>query len=249
MDNVNSGYVSLGYVAKSFIGRTGGDDREYEKILQLVIDGYLELGYTDVIPNVQTTKVTVNEQNVAPFPDDYINYVSISVQHEGRLVPLILNRNIVPLSTQSCGVWERDSKHTKTNGEFTDVTSVRHSELQANYTQGGGFGEAYYKIDNANRQIVFLTKSWVGFEFILVYKGTNLSDKSIVDRDVVPALREFVYWQKAHYQTPQVESESAIARKERRWRTERDKLYARKTAFNESEWIDTVLTHTHRGLK
>ena len=245
----NSGYVNLDYIVKSVIMERNDDDRWYEKYLQLAINGYLELNITDNYKNIKTTTITVNNQNTAIFPNDYINYVSIAFVHQGRLVPLTRNDNIAIPVLEDCGLWDRETTTTSTNGEFDNPNSYldRNYSNVARYTQGGGFNGAYYRIDEANKQIVFLQHKTVGMTLLLEYKSVGLSNETIIPRDAVMALKAFVSWEIED--NSNITSESAIERRRRKWLRERGKLYARQHAFTKSEWLDKRYEHTHRGLK
>jgi hypothetical protein len=90
----NAGFVDIEYIASQVRLRMGLDNRWHEKILQFVIDGYGELNLNDTIRNIKTVDLVVDVANVAYFPRDYVEYVSIAIRFGGRIMPLVLNSNI-----------------------------------------------------------------------------------------------------------------------------------------------------------
>ena len=249
---VDSGYVNLDYVVSLLIMENNMDDRWKEKLLQIAISGYSQLDYTDVITTIKTASITVNNQNVAPFPRDYISYISIALEHEGREVPLTLNRNITLPRNQSCGEWQRTSL-TSTNQQFDDTSGYFVEDYEGNlvqnssYTIGGGFNAAYYRIDEQNKQIIFLKHNMSGLTINLNYKGSGITAYNAISRSAVPALQAFIEWRIKKNDKSFGLGEVEMAKRE--WITERGKLYARNHAFTFDEFLDLVYENMHRGLK
>lgn len=248
MDDLNGGYVNLYHVVSQVLMEGNMDDRWYEKILQLTINGYMELNFTDVITEVKTATLVVNNQNVAPLPKDYISYISIALETEGRIVPLTLNRNIALPNVESCGEYVRTTT-TNTNQQFDDTVSTDAylNGYGSTYTVGGGFNAAYYRIDEVNKQIVFLQHKVQGLTIILDYKGSGLTGANIIPRSCVPALRSYVQWRLVKNDQKSTGIDREEARQE--WLRERTKQYARTHAFTMSEFLDLRYENTHRGLK
>lgn len=240
---LNDGYVNLDYVVSSVMVDRNIDDRQYEKILHKTIDGYQRLNLTDIITNIKTVYLTVNEQNTAPFPKDYVNYISVSYEFQGRLVPLTFNRNIAMPVNQSCGEWERNSL-TDTNEDFKSGGNIIDP---VQYTTGGGFNSSYYRIDEANKQIIFLKQRVTGSVFILDYKSSGLGVETQIPRDAIPALVNFVHWQLNIFDRTM--SETAIERSRLDWIREKGKLYAMRHSFTMNEYLDLRYKNTYRGLK
>ena len=244
---LNDGYVNLDFIVSSIMIDRNIDDRQYEKILHKVIDGYQRLNINDIIPNIKTVELVVNSQNTVPFPKDYINYVFIGLRFGGRVVPLTLNRNLAIPTEQECGEWVRTST-TITNESLTDVsTYLDYNTQDVNYTQGGAFNEAYYRIDEANKQIIFLNQRIANYTVVLDYKATGLSESTVVSRDVVPALVNFVHWQLNSFD--KTVSETAIERSRLDWVREKTKLYALRHSFTVDEYLDLRYKNTYRGTK
>lgn len=252
MGVINSGYVDLDYVVASVISERNEDDRWYEKYLQLAIRGYMDLQLGDSIKNIKSTELSVNSQNTVALPDDYIDYVSIALVFEGRLVPLTLNRNLAIPTSKICGVWDRTTI-TDTNGKFSDPYTYDSylgsflDDPDGTYNVAGGFNEAYYRIDEANHQIIFLQHKIVGLTIVLDYKATGLSKDVMIPRDAVPAIQAYIDWRLDKRSSNSSLSQIELSRAE--WVRENSKLYAKRHALTIDEFLDIRYENTHRGLK
>ena len=243
----NAAFVDIEYIASQVRLRMGLDNRWHEKILQFVIDGYSELNLNDTIRNIKTVDLVVDATNVADFPRDYVEYVSIAVRFGGRIMPLVLNTNIVAPTTASCGVFDRVTE-TVTNGDFADKSNDWfYNPRLTSYTVGGGWSNAYYNIDHEGGRIIFLTENFSGLEVVLQYKSLGISDSTIIPRAAIPALRAYVQWTLNNNDRNVSETRIEVSRRE--WLRERNKLYAVNHALTEEEMMDLMRTHTHRGLK
>lgn len=243
----NAGLVNLEYVASSIRLRMNKDNRWHEKILQLVIDGYAELQLNDTIRNIKTVVMTVNDANIADFPRDYVDYVAIAVAFGGRMYPLVMNRNIILPTVESCGEFSRVTD-TITNEQFDERTKDWFTNPSlTSYTVGGAFSDAYYRIDHAGGRIVFLTTGFAGLEIVMEYKSLGISDDTVIPRDAVPALRSYVKWVLNDSDRSMSETRIEVSRRE--WLRERDKLYARNHSFTANEFLDLMKSHIHRGVK
>lgn len=245
---IDSGYVNLDYIVAQVMSDRGIDDRGYERILQKAIDGYQQLNFNDVLTNLKTVEITVDSQNTAKFPNDYVNYVSIALTDGKRLIPLTLNRNMALPTNAECGEWVRDAV-TETNEEFDDInyTFPRDYMQDTNYTIGGAFNHAYYRIDEENKQILFLKSSATGLTIILDYKAADLSGNTVVPRDAVLALVNYVHWHLNRFDKSVTLGDKEYSRQQ--WIIERNKLYIRRHSFTLDEWLDMRYKNTHRGLK
>ncbi len=248
-DMNNVGYVSLNYVASNTMSRIDADNRNKEKILQLIIDGYGELTFSDSIKNIKTSVIEVDDKNVVNFPADYVEYLAVSVRVGGRTYPLVLNNNILRPTEMECGEWIRDFITTETNEVFdTDnVVSYHDYPKLSSYTSGGAFGGAYYRIDHANRQIIFLTRRLTGLEVVLDYKGLDISENTMIPRQAVAALRAYVInvLDSRNRNLHNYEKDRSL----KHWIAEKNKLHSMANAFTAEEYLDIRYRNTHRGLK
>jgi len=246
----NSGYVNLNYVCSQVLLELEMDNRFREKILQHVINGYSKLLFEDSIKNVKTVILKVDDANVVDFPQDYIEYISIGIQIGGRTYPLALNQNILKTEDMKCGEWLRDPITSGNTNEVFDKlnVSVSHKPMTGkNLTTGGAFSSAYYKIDERNSRILFLTNSVAGLEVVLDYKALDITNDTMIPRKAVPALVAYATWRldKRNKKIYNYDKETS----KREWIIERNKLYAMTSAFTAAEFLDIRYRNTYRGLK
>ncbi len=243
----NLGTVNIEYIASNVRMLRHLDNKWHEKVLQLVISGYSELQLTGNIQKIKTVALTVDSANIAYFPNDYVEYVRIGVVIEGRLQELVQNNNIALGADVSCGENIRPTI-TRTNEDFADgIGGERETWLTKDYTIGGAFSPAYYRIEEENRRVVFLQHKFTNFQVIMEYKCLDITDEAIIPRKAVPAITAYVEWQLDRRDRNVHNYDKNISKNE--WLAERNKLYAMNTAFTKEEWQDNERKHTHRGLK
>ena len=250
------GYTTIEHIANYVVFHKKIDDRFYEGILQYVIDGYVELNATGIIPSLKVAHLTVNEQNTVSLPNDYMGYSGIGIENNGRMWTFTRNRNILLPANMTCGVWDRQTVETNTNangqlavGGFSENPALENNGYPSGgYTQGGGFNIAYYRIDERRRMIVFLNQESVsGLTIVLEYYSTGVNGNTIIPRDAKQALVAY-----AIMMIDLHASDVADVTKEREvrlWRSERDKLYSRTHAFTSDEFLDEFYEELSQGVK
>lgn len=188
------GWLKLDNIVSSYILKTGEDDRKYETFLQYAIEGVMELRL-GAMTNVETTKLSVGENNTAPLPNDYLDYLAIGVCIDGRLASLSENSNICLTGDYECGAVSREvittTKNENGNSEYK--FSYFNSINKYDFASEGGFNSAYFRIDTANRRVVLLNDSLMsGTEIILEYISANINKDTIIDKKARPALEAYI---------------------------------------------------------
>jgi len=229
------------------------DDRFYETYLQFAIDGYTELNMS-ALPSVKVVYLTINEQNTVSFPNDMMDYVLIGLNSGGRIHTLTRNRNLVIPVNQTCGEWVRDNLTTDSNenGQVDGYMFSDHDydgeHISGRYAMGGGFNSAYYRVDYTNRQIIFLTNEGMsGMTIILEYTSSGINSNSLVPREAIQALLAFVHMSIDEHDKNV--SDNLKERNLRKWRDQRDLLYARRHSFTLSEFLDEKYLNLSQGVK
>lgn len=258
MSNDTVGYVNLDYAAAHATMMRDDDDRFYEKKLQLAIDGFKELNIGGTFPSVRVAYLTVSEQNTIMFPFDYVDYILIGINNGGRIWTLTRNLNLMLPANQSCGEWYRPNLTTTSNesgqGMLPDYgyTFSQHDyngqTISGAYALGGGFNEAYYRIDHANRQIIFLTdESLSGLTVILEYKSSGINKNTIVPLQAVPALDAYIHWKLAIHDRQENMNNKMMFKEE--WLNEKGKLRSMMRSFTIDEFLDQKYLALSQGVK
>ncbi|HMG13953.1 MAG TPA: hypothetical protein VK590_00830, partial [Saprospiraceae bacterium] len=136
--------------------------RQYKRLLQLVINGLgiLRIYHAGAI---QVAYLKVNSAGIVVFPQDYIKYTKIGVYIHGQLVTLTLNNNMALNRAQVCTedirVMEKENGIAIISGLNDGYYFAPHFRngnfIGGLYGAGGGFNQAYYRIDDVAKQIQF----------------------------------------------------------------------------------------------
>jgi len=254
-----SGFVNLEYAVKTTIMRMDEDDRNYEKYMQLAIDGVTKLNM-GILPSVKVAHLTLDDMNSCNLPSDYIDYTLIGIEIGGRLWTLTRNTNIsLPLG-DNCGDWTRDTITTGSNENFLelspDVSSgymfnqhyYNGTQFSALYAAGGGFNKAYYRIDERNRRLIMLVQgSLSGYNIVLEYTSSGVNKDTVIPRDAVEYLSSYIVWQSIMYRRDVSTGEKEYARTQ--CVRARRALYAKRNSFTLSEFLDEKYVNLSQGVK
>lgn len=218
-----SGIIPIEYVAKSVLNRLNqsGTDR-YEYYLQLVIDGYMDLNLFVTETGIKVAYLKPDERGVITVPRDYVDYTKVMTKKGGSLYTLGLNKNYVPADEDNiCKTSFQTVKTTDVVGQHPIAPHYYHNQYRGGlYALGGGFASTYFRV--VGRQIKL--SSSIPDEIILEYAsiGISMCGETLIPREVVPALREYVMWQSIKDDDGQ--PESRIARKKQDYLEEEAKL-------------------------
>jgi len=251
------GYVNLDYIAAHVTMMRDDDDRFYEKKLQLAIDGYKELRM-GTLPSVKVAYLTVDAVNTIQFPYDYVDYILIGINNGGRVWTLTRNQNLILPAVQSCGEWVRDNLTTNSNEEsqLTNQTDgyaysehdYRGETVAGLYAVGGGFNQAYYRIDNENRQIIFLTdEGLLGMTVILEYISSGINKDTVIPLAAVPAITAYAHWKLSMFDRQENMNTKEMMKYE--WINEKGKLRAFANSFTIAEFLDQKYLSLSQGIK
>jgi len=251
------GYTNLDYYAAHEIMMNGGDDRFYEKRLQIAIDAYEALNFSNSL-SPKVAYLTLSAQNTVTLPNDYVNYILVGINSGGRIWTLTRNRNLVLPATESCGIWEKDNLTTSSNaiGQGANLNdgylfSDHHygeDLVSGAFAVGGGFNAAYYRIDVANRQIILLTQeSYSGFTIILEYTSSGISANTIVPKLAKEAMMAYIDWKLAL--ADKTMALNRILMLQSNWRVQKDLYYAMSHSFTIQEFLDEKYLSLSRGVK
>lgn len=167
-----------------------------ERVAQMILRGYAEFNLYH-IDNIRVAYLTVDENNSVELPYDYIDYIKIATQINGRLWTLTANDNIPLPAVDKCGdqIQSVTSAYVGVGGYYFPDHYNNGRFIGAAYSLTGGFNYAYYRIDLETRRIFFS-----GFvpngQIVLEYVSTGiaLSSKTIIPRIAVEPLVNYVLY-------------------------------------------------------
>src|SRR6056297_2311472 len=102
-----SGYVNLDYVVSSVLNETESDERQYERLMQIAIEGYSNDLNLTVLPSVKTISLVPDDKNTVVLPKDYVDYVAIGIEIKGKLHTLTNDEKIKLPESYQCDSMDR----------------------------------------------------------------------------------------------------------------------------------------------
>ena len=147
-------------------------------------------------PCLKTVHIKLNSLKQAPLPQDYIKYTKIAVNYGGKLYTLGLDNSItLPENTQVCGV-DTAPDNQEGVGVWFSPYVYGGQMYNAVYSIGGGFNEAYYRIDTQKHLIQLLGSVPKG-EIVMEYWSSNAeaNESTIIPTLWISPLRYYLFWQ------------------------------------------------------
>lgn len=244
-------FVSIRYCVMSAINRTGDHSmNEYANLLQLAIDCVRDEIRLLEQPSVEVAYLIPNEAGIIEWPSDMIDYLKIGIPTtNGQLYNLTVNDNMLLNRAQKCGVDIRKVVKGNTIPPITDgYTYIDHFRgtqyVSGLYGIGGGFNQAYYRVDPKMRQIQF---DGIFHEIVLEYNSTGIRGGTIIPSAAIPVIRDYELWQR-------IENDPRIGanqkdRKKALFDESLAKFHFVINMFSMQEYLDMCYTYQYQGVK
>jgi hypothetical protein len=193
---------NIEYVVQTALNRVKGNAGEIPRLEQIAIEWMSEVVRgTTAFPALKVAHIQVNSVNQAPLPSDCMRYTKIALEYGGRLWTLGLDPNMsVPTTMQMCDIPQASSSSTQTGVYFIDH-SWNGVYFPALFASGGGFNEAYYRIDPTNT-FIQLSNKVRGGKIVLEYisTGADINSQTLVPHYYIEAMRNYIIWQLAEFE-------------------------------------------------
>lgn len=208
-----AGLVSTRYVVMSVLNRMNTYDmKQYLRLMQICIEGITEMNLFHTKESIEVVYLHMSTAKTCQLPADYIDYIRIGFPDSGKLVVLTKHDSLLlPRTFYGSvigGSFVADTGDEVGNADTGNEigTSSRiyfpphyHNGVYVGSLYGlpGGIDTAYYRIDVENRQIIFsgsTPRSEIVMEYIST--GQKSDGSSLIPREVIPALRTYILWQK-----------------------------------------------------
>lgn len=198
METTTAPIKNIAYVCASVIDEIAGGDLSDMLWLQRTAYRCIseELPAKTSYPCIKVAHLNVKSIGQVALPEDYVRYTKIAVDLGGKLWTLSLDNNI-SLAT-NLGKCE-----TNTQSEAQNQMGVWFAPYYSNsmyygatYSIGGGFNEAYYRIDEEKKLIQFLGDVPKGGKLVLEYISNNLdtNEGTMIPALYIPVLRWYLMW-------------------------------------------------------
>lgn len=211
-----AGLVSSRYIVMSVLNRMGEYSmKSYLRLMQICLEGITEMNLFHTKESIEVVYLHMSVAKTCQLPADYIDYLRIGFPENGKLRVITKHDKLLLPRTYYGSV---------INGAFVADTGEEVGNADAGNEQGtatagglylfpphfhggryvdalfglpGGIDQAYYRIDVENRQIIF-SGSTPRSEIVMEYisSGQKSDGSSLIPREVVPALRTYILWQK-----------------------------------------------------
>jgi len=266
-------YKNLSYIVHTVQNDLGDySTTNFQRLLQMSVQGLRQLNLYSSINNIKVAYLTVNSNQTVDLPDDYVDYTKIGFCKGGQIITLGQNDQLcLPRKSNDCGEPLSSKLHSVSNdaqgaansddfGAFSPfgfgfgygyyfAAHFRNGQYIGElFGLGGGFAQAYYRIDKENWQIA-LSDVVPQDEIILEYKsdGSSADGSTVVPPEAIEALTMYVHWRIIEFdkRAPAVDKQ----RKRALLLEEETKLRAFKLAFTMAEYYDSFYASIKSGPK
>jgi hypothetical protein len=197
------GFVTIRYVVMSILNRLQDYSmKNYKRLVQIAIEGYTEeLSLFHTGNGLEVVYLHMSTAKTVDLPADFITYTKIGFPVNGKLRVLTQHENILfPRVYDDTGDAVGNTNDVGTSG-IADAIFFSDHWRNGQWIGGlfglpGGLDRAYYRVDMERRQIVF-SGSTPRSEIVLEYISSGLKSdgSSLIPRECVDALRNYVLWQ------------------------------------------------------
>jgi hypothetical protein len=195
---------NIEYVVQTALNRLKAQITEVPRLEQIAIEWMTEVVRgTTAFPCVRVAHLKVNGVNQVALPQDFMRYTKIALNHGGRLWTLGLDVNMSLPTVEEAG--QLNINQATGPSVETGVYFIDHSwngvYFPALFAAGGGFNEAYYRIDPTN-SFIQLSGSIQGGEIILEYisTGIEVNPATLVPPYYIEPMRNYLIWQMAEFE-------------------------------------------------
>jgi len=194
---------NIEYVIQSTLNRVKGQTAEIPRLEQIAIEWMSEVVRgTTSFPCLKVLHTSVNSVGQVPLPSDFLRYTKIAIDYGGRLWALGFDENIAVPTTMEIGP---ELKTTNEANPSTGVFFMDHSwngrYFPALFAAGGGFNQAYYRIDPTNTFIQF-TSGVANNKIVIEYlsTGADINAQTLVPHYYIEPMRNYIIWQLAEFE-------------------------------------------------
>ena len=193
------GVISLKNVVHETLWLANKDEEHYKRFLQLALNGYRELSRFHIAEGIKTVRLIPDENFVVELPDDFIQWLRVSVAYNGQKYSLSERNDMINTVTLSDGFENRD---VYGEGEPIGVGGNR---------MPGGIENiyGYFTIDYNDRRILLLMDKLRPIYLDYVSMGID-SDNDFIPVIAKDALQAYIMWKDAYFDRKATISDRAL---------------------------------------
>lgn len=151
------GYITLEEVLNQYLSENDmfGNENKF-RLMDILIRGAVKI-FPHNSNNTRVQYLTPNSINCATLPNDYMMYIKVAIDVNGRIWTISYNPNIVLPREEECGARIRDIDES--NANVSDkIVFIPHyyngTYIDKLYGLRGGYNVGYFRIDRENWLIV-----------------------------------------------------------------------------------------------
>lgn len=187
---------NVSYVCKSVIDEMGGDLSDMLWLMRRSYQWISEVmpAYT-AYPSIKQVRLDLKSINQCALPIDYVRYTKIAVDLDGKLWTLGLDTSItLPTNLGNCETHTNTQEGTA--GIWFSPYYAGSNYYNAIYASGGGFNDAYYRVDEVNRLIQILGNVPRGGKLVMEYVSNNVdaNEYTLVPNLWIEPMRWWLMW-------------------------------------------------------
>jgi hypothetical protein len=234
MSNSNrklSNLVTLQNIVRNFLNDLNiYNDFEYKRYMQWAIRGYMKL-HMDYLHQPEVEYLTVDSNNIAHLPDDFVDYIRIGRISHGKIVTYSRNDNIMLPRGEIC--FQNNVNSDLQNSENGSVAYYNWEQAPMKI-----FNIGFYRVDYEYNRIIF-SGDMVGKEVVVEYvsNGISLDGNTYIPRKAQEPMIAWLHYQKA---LNDGEAQSMIDRRAAIWGDELDRLECGELSFTAQELLDVL---------
>ena len=254
-------FVTIRYVVMSVLNRLSDYSmKSYKRLVQIAVEGFTEeLSMFHTSTGLEVVYLHMSTAKTVDLPADFITHTKIGIPINGKLRVLTQHENIlVPRVFDDTGVAVGNTDDAGSYG-ISDAIFFSDHWRNGQWCGGlfglpGGLDECYYRVDMERRQIVF-SGATPRSEIVLEYISSGLKPdgSSLIPRECVDALRNYVLWQMISmdmtgFMTGRAQQEATMAEMARR-KQEFTESIAALRSFNLEPTIDELKSALRSGYR
>jgi hypothetical protein len=194
---------NIEYVIQSALNRVKGQATEIPRLEQIGIEWMSEVVRgTTAFPCLKVAHLDINSVNQVALPPDIMRYTKIALDYGGRLWTLGLDPNMsLPTDMQACDSIPQASATDIQTGVYFIDHSWNGVYFPALFAAGGGFNQAYYRVDPTNT-FIQLSNDIRGGKIVLEYlsTGADINSQTLVPHYYIEPMRNYIIWQLAEFE-------------------------------------------------
>lgn len=175
------GLIKLDQAVYSYLNETGEGVENFNRYKQIVIEGYTDMNI-HVTNTFEQFISEVNSVNQIALPSDYIDWVGVFLEVNGKYWPLDFNDSIVLPKTDGCASGFYFSDHLLPPDRIGYGYTVRR------YNAGGSFA--------VKDRVIRFSGDFKGKSVYILYisSGVRKGADTFINRAYLPVLKAYLNW-------------------------------------------------------